>query len=261
MKVFEKKLGIVAIHPEGEWAANKKYTRLSLVTHPDVNVSFIAKKNVPKNISPISSEKKDEYWFRIGNGSTIAINEETNTWIINGVDSGIKATGDAGAKGDKGDKGDRGDKGDPGAITNASNLVFSDNVMYNPSDEHNTHILIKQSDNTDAAEFSAIETKTEDDYTYNLITAKLKNEVAQKETTLNAFFPIAIAGKAYDDMASGNCLPIYYASGLELNPVTGVIRVSNAAIKDPDNPNSYVTITDLLTRYLGDIETLLAALL
>lgn len=255
MKVFEKKLGIVAIHPEGEWVADKKYTRLSLVTHPDVNVSFVAKKNVPKNISPISSEKKDEYWFRIGNGATISIDEETNTWIINGVDSGIQATGDTGAKGDKGDKGDSGD------ITNATSLGFSHDVMYNPSDEYNTHILIKQSDDTDAAaEFPTIETKTEDDYTYNLITAKLKNEVAQKETALNAFFPIAIAGRAYNNMVSGNCLPIYYASGLELNPVTGVIRVSNVAIKDPDNPNNYITITDLLTRYIGNIETLLAAL-
>lgn len=43
---------------------------------------------------------------------------QNNVWYINGVSTGIQATGNTGAKGDKGDKGDTGPKGDSGDNVN-----------------------------------------------------------------------------------------------------------------------------------------------
>lgn len=257
MKIFEESLGKVSIHPEGEWESDKKYAKLALVHYSSANASFIAKKDVAENIPP-DSIQGSEYWVKLSNTIDVSINTQTNTWIINGIDTNVPATGPKGATGNTGPQGP---KGDPGDLQNAVGLGFSHTVQYNPNDEYNNHILLKQSDNTDAiGQLPVKETVTEQGYTYYRITAKLKNEVAQKQSVLDAFFPIAIAGKMFINMTSGNCLPIYYCDKVELNPSTGVIKGSNVSIKDPDDKNSYITITDLLTRYIGDIETLLAAL-
>lgn len=106
---------------------------------------------------------------------------------------------------------------------------FSQDVMYNPAtDTYPTFVEMLQSDGTLA--ISSL-TKTTVSSSHYLISMRLKNAVEQLVTTSNAWYPIAIAGRQYSNMTSGNCLPIYYSSKLSLNPSLGQIKLgSNYAV-------------------------------
>lgn len=131
-----------------------------------------------------------------------------------------------------------------GVVTNFASLGFAQNVMYNPADEKPTFVEMLQRDGTSAI-FSG--PSKSDEGTYNLISMRLRNEVTQVRSQNNAFYPVAIAGKQFVNMQSGNCLPIYYNDTITVNPNTGEIRCADIVVSG----SSIIAIIQQIKDYLG----------
>ena len=121
------------------------------------------------------------------------------------------------------------EKLDTSALSNIKPFGFAQGVLYNPAtDTYPTYVQLLNSDGTSAIWSGPTRTTNNSNY---IISMQLAAYAVQKVTTVNAWFPIAIAGKQYSNLTSGKPEAIYYSSKLSLNPSLGQIKLgSNYAV-------------------------------
>ena len=115
-------------------------------------------------------------------------------------------------------------------ITGKGLWVASDMQAYSPMDTKNTYLEVTSDDNTVQIKSLTKTEKTNPDTleVYDLITAKFSAPlVKQSETTNNNKFPLAIAGRMYNNLVSGNAYQTYYSQNIQANPATGVLYAND----------------------------------
>lgn len=114
---------------------------------------------------------------------------------------------------------------------------------YYPISQYDTLLSINNVDNTNAVKSitSAVTYSSEIGY-HIIINAMLNNYIVNKKTASNAWYPMAIAGKQYANMRNGDCLPIYYCSGVTVNPYQGKFKVNDLILISGDTEISVANL-------------------
>ncbi len=102
---------------------------------------------------------------------------------------------------------------------------FAQNVMYNPAtDAYPTYVEMLNEDGSSAIWSGPTKTTSGGNY---IISMKLKTYAVQKVTTSSAWFPIAIAGRQYQNLVDGRPDIVYYSQYINLQPSTGSINAKH----------------------------------
>lgn len=131
-------------------------------------------------------------------------------------------------------------------MSDVNQLTFygtSGTALYSPLDTYDTLVNIKDPTGNSAVKSvtSAITRSQYDSSYFYDIQATLYSNIINKKTTGNAWYPQAIAGKQYANMTNGNCLPIYYCSGVTINPYQGAFKANDLVLI---SGNTEVSVAD-----------------
>ena len=102
---------------------------------------------------------------------------------------------------------------------------FAQDVMYNPAtDAYPTYVQLLNQDGTSAIWSGPTKTTSGGNY---IISMQLKAYAVQKVTTSSNWFPIAIAGRQYQNLVDGRPDIIYYNQYITLRPSSGSIKANH----------------------------------
>lgn len=107
----------------------------------------------------------------------------------------------------------------------------SQGYCFDPLSQYNTYLELLNHDTTQETPSWAVEAiRSRTENGKFILSVQLTNGVRQNESDLNAFVPLAIAGRQYGNMHSGNVLPVYYSRHIQVNPKLGYLKANDFQI-------------------------------